>query len=70
MLSAKCQPYHSALSVLKIEIHVHTNIKPIDHCMCRVLILKWLETHECGLSTVATDALVLKHQAISICSVD
>ena len=27
---------------------------------------KQLETHECVLSTVATDALVLKHQTISI----
>ena len=26
---------------------------------------KWLEMHGCTLSTEATDALVLKHQAIS-----
>ena len=31
---------------------------------------KWLEMHGCELSTVATDALVLKHHAISIHSVD
>ena len=31
-----------------------------------VLIHKQLEMHGCVLSTVATDALVLKHQAISI----
>ena len=31
---------------------------------------KQLETHGCVLSTVATDALVLKHQAISIHSAD
>ena len=35
-----------------------------------VLTHKQLETHGCILSTVATDALVLKHQAISIRSVD
>ena len=31
---------------------------------------KWLETHGCVFSTVATDALVLKHQAISTHSAD
>ena len=31
---------------------------------------KQLETHGCVLSTVATDALVLKHQAISIHSAE
>ena len=31
---------------------------------------KQLETHGCIFSTVATDALVLKHQAISIHSAD
>ena len=30
------------------------------------LTLKHRKTHECVVSTVATDALVLKHQAISI----
>ena len=30
------------------------------------LTLKHRETHGCVISTVATDALVLKHQAISI----
>ena len=34
------------------------------------LTLKHRETHECVLSTVATDALVLKHQAICIHSAD
>ena len=34
------------------------------------LTLKQLEKHECIFSTVAADALVLKHQAISIHSVD
>ena len=31
---------------------------------------KQLEMHRCALSTVATDALVLKHQAISSHSAD
>ena len=34
------------------------------------LTLKHRETHGCIVSTVATDALVLKHQAISILSTD
>ena len=34
------------------------------------LTLKHRETHRCIVSTVATDALVLKHQAISILSTD
>ena len=39
---------------------------PVD----RQLTLKHRETHGCVVSTVATDALVLKHQAISILSTD
>ena len=35
-----------------------------------VLTLKHQETHGCVVSTVATDALVLKHQAISIHNAD
>ena len=34
------------------------------------LTLKQLETPECALSPVVTDALVLKHQVISIHSAD
>ena len=34
------------------------------------LTLKHRETHGCLVSTVATDALVLKHQAISIHNAD
>ena len=34
------------------------------------LTLKHRETHGCIVSTVATDALVLKHQAISIHNAD
>ena len=35
-----------------------------------VLTHKQLETHGCALSTVGTDALVLKHQVISTHSAD
>ena len=35
-----------------------------------VLTLKHRETHGCVVNTVATDALVLKHQAISIHNAD
>ena len=35
-----------------------------------ILTLKQLERHVCIFSTVATNALVLKHQGISIHSVD
>ena len=34
------------------------------------LTLKHRETHGCLVSTLATDALVLKHQAISIHNAD
>ena len=39
-------------------------------CAEAVLTLKRRETHEYVLSAVATDVLVLKHQAISIHSAD
>ena len=35
-----------------------------------MLTLKHRETHECVVSTVANDALVLKHQAITIHNAD
>ena len=35
-----------------------------------ILTLKHRETHGCIVSTVATDALVLKHQVISIQNAD
>ena len=44
----------------------------IDHVYIEhgVLTLKHRETHGCVVSTVATDAPVLKHQAISIHNAD
>ena len=41
-----------------------------DIMVLESLTLKHRETHGCVVSTVATDALVLKHQAISILSTD
>ena len=38
--------------------------------MYNFLTLKHKETHGCVVRTVATDGLVLKHQAISILSTD
>ena len=42
----------------------------VDNSINSSLTLKHRETHGCVVSTVATDALVLKHQAISILSTD
>ena len=42
-----------------------------QYCVvCDILTLKHRDTHGCVVSTVATDALVLKHQAISIHNAD
>ena len=45
------------------------NINSIGHLNDR-LTLKHRETHGCTVTTVANDALELKHQAISILSTD
>ena len=45
------------------------NVNP-DLCRHMMLTPKHRETHGCVVSTVATDALVLKHQAISIHNAD
>ena len=47
------------------ELHLHSLLD-----ISSMLTLKHRETHECVVSTVATDALVLKHQAISIHNTD
>ena len=49
-----------------IPIHTYTLSNSTQH----LLTLKHWETHVCMVSTVATDAPVLKHQAISIHSAD
>ena len=48
---------------------LHTTDVLISNMFC-MLILKHWERHRCVVSTVATDALVLKHQAISIHNAD
>ena len=42
----------------------------IGHCASRDLTHKLLEVHWCIVNTVATDGLVLKHQAIIIPSIE
>ena len=42
----------------------------MHHDVWLPLTHEYLETHECVLRIMATDALVLKHQAISINSAD
>ena len=52
------------------EIIENANMFPKINPGWQGLTLKHLETYGCTLSTVATDALVLKHQVISIHSAD
>ena len=52
--------------ILCLIIIIKSEVWTIAHC----LTLKHRETHGCVVSTVATDALVLKHQAISIHNAD
>ena len=47
-----------------------TYVTPVTGLPLAQLTLKHRETHGCIVSTVATDALVLKHQAISIHNAD
>ena len=53
---------------LYVVILLYHFTKPV--VLLQLLTLKHRETHGCVVSTVATDALVLKHQAISILSTD
>ena len=59
-------------SGINTKIKNHENA--IENVVCKtvaiLLTLKHREMHGCVVSTVATDALVLKHQAISILSTD
>ena len=59
--------------VLKFESPLDSNAAkaPVKSCNDMVILTpKHRETHGCVVSTVATDALVLKHQAISIHNAD
>ena len=49
---------------------VNPRLKKLSLKLIGGLTLKHRETHGCIVSTVATDALVLKHQAISIANAD
>ena len=51
------------------KILITYNKANLTECVT-VLTLKHRETHGCVVSTVATDALVLKHQTISIHNAD
>ena len=55
----------------KYSVHSMPYILCTVFCSLGVMLtLKHRETHGCVVSTVATDAPVLKHQAISILSTD
>ena len=53
---------------ISIEFEIQSKFEILCCKMC--LTLKHRETHGCVVSTVATDALVLKHQTISIHNAD
>ena len=52
-----------------VNINLDNCLLP-DLCQEITLTLKHWETHGCVVSIVATDALVLKHQVISILNAD
>ena len=56
--------------LLKFFISSDIMVFSSDLQECRMLTPKHRETHGCVVSTVATDALVLKHQAITIHNAD
>ena len=62
--SAGVDPCELFIICTMVELPVCGQLKWI------ALTLKHRETHGCVVSTVATDALMLKHQAISILSTD
>ena len=54
--------YEIGMILYSSRVNLNCYILPLTH--------KQLETHGCVLSTVATDVLVLKHQAITIHTAD
>ena len=76
MSSGKRRPFSFSLNVLtrpvfsKLQCVPHRSLLIRSYGMSHILTLKHWETHGCVVSTVATDALVLKHQAISIHNAD
>ena len=63
---------HTLCAELLITLLKHIPISEISAIFLRqsLLTLNQRETHGCVVSTVATDALLLKHQAISIHNAD
>ena len=61
---------HAITNVKYVYCEVNPNDDIMNAAEPEYLTLKRRETHGCVVSTVATDALVLKHQAISILSTD
>ena len=72
--------YLNCVKITLVDIYERSpSDKKKNNLRCQVMVLspvwsrltlKHRETHGCVVSTVATDALVLKHQAISILSTD
>ena len=66
---------NNTISIKASQITGNPTVQPVVYANIKEninarLTLKHRETHGCVVSTVATDALVLKHQAISILSTD
>ena len=78
LLSFDSKPGNKTAEPLRPDLHAghkHKflsawNAAMITETYSPILTLKHRETHECVVSTVATDALVLKHQAIRIHNAD
>ena len=68
--NSKFRSFHSRKCTWKISSAKIWSANPIEWDTDSTLTLKHLETHGCVVSTVATDALVLKHQAISFLITD
>ena len=76
MIDRGVSNFHASKLYIKmynlVNNHEYTFIdsKNVIWCIHTDLTLKHRETHGCVVSTVVTDALVLKHRAISILSTD
>ena len=61
--------YHCNWNAYLNIFHLNQSFGNLNHISGQLTPKHW-ETHGCVVSTVATDALVLKHQAISIHNAD
>ena len=68
-VTRKMFPFDDVSICYRLNAHPTVMLGWWDSCLT-TLTLKLRETHGCIVSTVATDALVLKHQAISIHNAD